>query len=254
LTWNQTAEDWQAVLTLNPESCFATEIGGALAATTTLHCYERGLGWIGMVLARPEFRRQGIARRLLRRVLDWAGETGIETVKLDATDQGQPLYESLGFRAERTVERWWRPGVVANSHAGRIPTAIVPYSEESWREYDREAFGADRSQVLRLLAQRGRSFATEGAYLCSRPGRVSSYLGPCVARNRESVRILIEQCIHTIPAASWAWDLFPENRNAVEISAGPGFSRQRQLLRMVRGKDLLEKPEWIYAIAGFELG
>jgi hypothetical protein len=65
---------------------------------------------------------------------------------------------------------------------------------------------------------------------------------------------LIEQCIHTIPAASWAWDLFPENRNAVEISAGLGFSRQRQLLRMVRGKDLLEKIECIYAIAGFELG
>jgi GNAT superfamily N-acetyltransferase len=252
--WNQTAEDWRALLSLNPESCFATEIGGTLAATTTLHCYGRRLGWIGMVLTKPEFRRRGAARRLLTRALDRAREMGIETVKLDATDQGQPLYESLGFHAEQTVERWSRPGFSVASPANLISTAVVSCSEGDWQKYDLEAFGADRSPVLRLLLERGPSFAAVGSYLFSRPGRVSSYLGPCVAMSRESARILIEQCIHSIPAANWAWDLFPENRNAAEIAAELGFSRQRRLLRMVRGRDLPDKADRIYAIGGFELG
>jgi GNAT superfamily N-acetyltransferase len=250
--WNQTREDWLAVLALNPESCFATEIGGILAATTTLHCYGRSLAWIGMVLTRQEFRRQGIAKHLLTRALAWAHEKGIETVKLDATDQGQLLYEKLGFREERTVERWSRPGVDGNS--GATPITIAPCSEDSWQKYDLEAFGADRSRLLRLLAARGPSFATHRGYLFSRPGRVSSYLGPCVAVNHQSARGLTEQWMRRIGATSWAWDLFPDNGHAAELAAELGFTRQRRLLRMGRGKDLPEKTEQIYAIAGFELG
>src|SRR2546430_8956029 len=37
----------------------------------------------------------------------------IETVKLDATDQGRPLYVKMGFRCEQSVERWSRTSSLA---------------------------------------------------------------------------------------------------------------------------------------------
>ena len=48
--WNQTLEDWQMLMALEPHSCLAIEADGQLVSTTTLLCYSRRLAWIGMVL------------------------------------------------------------------------------------------------------------------------------------------------------------------------------------------------------------
>ncbi len=45
----------------------------------------------------PAFRRQGIARRLMHIMIDWCRKEGFVRVDLHASDQGRPLYESLGF-------------------------------------------------------------------------------------------------------------------------------------------------------------
>ena len=108
--WNQTEEDWRTLLELSPDGCLAIEVDGHLAATTTLLCYGRRLAWIGMVLTKTEYQRRGFARRLMAHALETADTMGIATIKLDATDQGQPLYESLGFRSEQEIERWSRSG------------------------------------------------------------------------------------------------------------------------------------------------
>jgi len=104
--WNQTEDDWHTLRNLAPESCWVIEMDGKLAATTTLLCYGRRLGWIGMVLTSQEYRRRGLAKRLLTTVLAQADSIGIETLKLDATEQGRPLYEQFGFRSEQEIERW----------------------------------------------------------------------------------------------------------------------------------------------------
>src|SRR5215831_7863784 len=107
--WNQTEEDWHLLLELAPGTCFGIEIRGELASTTTLLCYGRRLGWIGMVLTKSGFQRRGLARKLLQHTLNVADKIGMETLKLDATDQGQHLYLQCGFREEHQIERWQRP-------------------------------------------------------------------------------------------------------------------------------------------------
>jgi GNAT superfamily N-acetyltransferase len=106
--WNQTQADWQTMLDVEPEGCFAVDGDDGLAATATLVRYGERLGWLGMVLTSAKYRRQGFARSLVVTALDYADECGVQAVKLDATDQGQPLYESVGFQAEASVERWSR--------------------------------------------------------------------------------------------------------------------------------------------------
>jgi len=49
------------------------------------------------VYTEPHFRRRGLARLLMREVLDWARATGIESVVLHAAPDGRPLYQELGF-------------------------------------------------------------------------------------------------------------------------------------------------------------
>jgi len=45
----------------------------------------------------PEFRRQGIAKRIVQTILKWIKEAGITIVTLHATNDAKNLYESLGF-------------------------------------------------------------------------------------------------------------------------------------------------------------
>ena len=65
--WNQTENDWLRLLRLEPNGCFCATIGDEVVATTTTTTYGHELAWIGMVLVDPEFRRLGIATRLMRR-------------------------------------------------------------------------------------------------------------------------------------------------------------------------------------------
>ena len=46
----------------------------------------------------PPYRRQGIARNLMKLVLDVVQREGITQVSLHASPQGRALYEELGFR------------------------------------------------------------------------------------------------------------------------------------------------------------
>lgn len=250
--WNQTADDWRMLIDLAPEGCLAIEVEGKLAATTTLLCYGRRLAWIGMVLTKKSYRGRGFARRLLTQALSLADQAGIETVKLDATDQGQPLYEKMGFRTEEAVERWTRPGT-GDTTGTRNPDGERP--AENWRMADHRAFGADRSELLEKLARRGQPpFVIDDSYWLTRPGRHSHYLGPSVCDAPRTARALIERALPTAGNRDCSWDLFPTNPDAAAIARDLAFTPTRRLQRMVRGKDLRADNDSIYAIAGFELG
>ena len=98
--WNQTIDDWQTLLRLDPLGCFGIEVDDRIVATTTLLCYGTRLAWIGMVLTMPDYRRLGFAQRLVQAALQRSAALKIASVKLDATPEGRPLYEKLGFQTE----------------------------------------------------------------------------------------------------------------------------------------------------------
>ena len=247
--WNQTADDWKMLIELSPQGCLAIEIDGEIASTATLTCYGTRLAWVGMVLTRIKHRGQGYAMRLLKETLRVADELGIESVKLDATDLGQPLYEKLEFRAEQPVERWWRAGH-ENANTKSTPEPAAP----NWQSADPDAFGVDRQALLEKLAQRNAPFTTGNSYLLARSGREISYLGPSVCEGPTTARRLMEHALQRPSEGGWFWDVMAANKSAISLMQDLGFGPKRHLLRMVRGKDVRGNESAIYALAGFELG
>lgn len=59
------------------------------------------------VYTEPAWRRKGIARALMQRIMEWAAAEGMDRVLLHASDAGRPLYQSLGFVP--TNEMRWFP-------------------------------------------------------------------------------------------------------------------------------------------------
>jgi len=249
--WNQTKDDWELLLRLDPQGCFGIEVEGRVVATTTLLCYGPQLAWIGMVLTKPDHRHMGFARRLMQAALERSARLKIPSVKLDATPDGQPLYEKLGFTTEQIVERWFRDA--SQVQKGETLSSDGPPAAVS-KEMDREAFGADRSEVLHGLAERNPPVATPAAFSFSRAGSRSRYLGPCVAADQQTARAVVEQTLRASPESSWYWDILAANEKAVALAQDFGFVRQRRLERMFFGGYLVTNDQLVYAIAGFELG
>jgi GNAT superfamily N-acetyltransferase len=249
--WNQTIQDWSMLIELSPDGCLGIDVDGDLVSTGTLFCYGRRLAWVGMVLTKVAFRGRGFARRILTELLRLADRKAIETVKLDATDQGQPLYEKLGFRVEQAVERWIRPGekgarLKANDAGQEL--------QHGWHDLDTTAFGTDRAFLLDRLARRRAPIVEKNCFALSRTGRENNFIGPCVASSSGVARGLIQSTLFAAQQGGWLWDLFVENKNATALATELGFAPQRHLMRMVRGNDLRGNEASVFALAGFEVG
>jgi len=186
---------------------------------------------------------------LMESALHRAADLKIESIKLDATAQGQPLYEKLGFKTEQIVERWFRNAGGANPD---IET-LAPSSQYSL-EMDVEAFGANRSTLLQNLAAQNLPLTSKEAHCFWRPGTRARYLGPCVAQTQKDARLVIKHTLQDSSESGWFCDLLSANKDAIQLAEEFGFAPQRRLERMVLGNGLPKNDEMVYAIAGFELG
>ena len=258
--WNQVEQDWLTVIGLAPRACWVCEKDGRVVGTVTAISYGRKLAWIGMMLVDPQFRRRGIGRSLMEHAVAYLDGAGVETIKLDATDMGYPLYRGLGFQDECRVERW--SGTVGPVSLESQSWDIRPVVEvDDVAALDQEAFGVSRTEVLRTLLQgcpQG-CFRTPDGYVMARPGSTAHYLGPCVARDRAQARMLIEKILSKHSGELMFWDVLPGNELAVQLAEGFGFTCARKLRRMWRpgvgeGSEIAANLAMQFAVAGFEFG
>jgi GNAT superfamily N-acetyltransferase len=258
--WNQTRADWERLLAWEPDGCFVAEEDGAVVGTVTTTTYGTRLAWVGMMLVDQARRGQGIGRRLLEHALDALDRRGIETVALDATPLGRPLYERTSFVDVLGLERYQgiAPSVVVPPGVRRLLPTDLPRIAA----LDETVFGVDRGQVLRdLIAAHPTVCFLVGAegvihgYGCRRPGARCWYVGPLVARDAATADILLRAALAGIGGEAVALDAFDANPDAVALAGGLGLRPIRPYARMARGQSMPSLDvERYYASAGPEIG
>lgn len=257
--WNQTESDWRTLLQLEPRGCFGAVLENQLVGTTTTTTYGSELAWIGMVLVRPENRRTGIASRLLETALRYL-DRKVSAVKLDATADGKHVYQRFGFEVESVVERWSRKGDPLVRFQCQ-PEQIDPDTHHQIVQLDRRAFGADRSQLLRLLFAnscvrpvviRNQADLVTG-YALARPGSDAAYVGPVVSSQQHDAVELLDRLLAQLPRNAVYIDLNRNWDDGEKLLIELGFEKQRDLIRMKRG---VANPtsSGVFAIAGPEVG
>ncbi len=230
--WNQTEADLKRLLDYEPNGCFIAEWRKIPAGTVATTTYGTDLGWIGMMLVHPDYRRRGLASALIGKSLEYLNERKIACIKLDATPAGRPVYERLGFQAEWAFERWERPGELAPA------VDLVPNRTFIAPECDPTIFGADRSRWLELLAKDSKVIVREKAFGMLRAGSRAAYLGPVASESPDAAEQIIQQLVGSVQGAMF-WDVPGPNAHAVKLAKELGFRPVRQLLRMWQGRRLI---------------
>jgi len=224
-------------------------------ATSILLPFLPEVDWVCMVLVEISCRRRGLGTRLLR----LATELSLKPVLgLDATDEGRPMYERLGFVALETITRYRRPG-----HDAVIPDRIQIETVSAARfgelltRFASGSGGMRRTLLQELIrAQKGNICVVRRESMLAvapiRPGRTSTQIGPIYAEDADSAADIL----HSI-AESRSEPLIVDtpDRQSEFATELPklGFVVSRRFIRMFRGAAPPPNP-FEFATAGPEFG
>lgn len=260
--WNQVESDWRIFLDFG--IVYAVRDAGRVVATAATLPYGGRFAWISMVLVAGDYRRRGLATRLLRHCIDDLTARNLVPV-LDATPEGREVYRGLGFIDGWGYRRLVLPRRVRNElSAAGTKIAVRPIDDAIFPTlcaYDATAFGADRSALLTRM--RGRLPSAdlvamrEGrvvGFLLGRDGRSANQLGPLVAEDDDVARALLARAL-VGPAPPLYVDLADAKENIGRALADYGFAMQRPLTRMLYRRDArFDDPQRTYAVVGPEFG
>jgi GNAT superfamily N-acetyltransferase len=147
--------------------------------------------WIAFMAVKPRLRGKGIGRAIMDRLMAEASSLGINTLRLDATNWGKPLYLNCGFEDEYRVLMYELLPTVSADRLGPMDVDISTTLHKWCLEMDREAFGDDRSKLLRQVVTRGGKVLTAGKV--GYGILWDEKIGPIIAEDLEAATAIVKQ-------------------------------------------------------------
>lgn len=253
--WNQTEADWRFMLAHGKGYGIEDENGKLIASTIVLP-YPPAVGWIGMVLVASEFRRRGLATRLVDRAIAAIRDAGHVPV-LDATPDGRTVYATMGFHDLEGIGRWRRSAAAPGQRQEAAALSMTDELADRGFRADGDTFGSDRRQLLADFRSRPEAISLAlpggGGWLWSRAGRTATQIGPIVAEHPNNAIALCTAALDRIDGGIIV-DVPDRETELTAFLRDRGFSLERKLTRMALNGDPATLGPSTRAIAGPELG
>jgi len=256
--WNQTEPDLRRFLTLAPDGCFVAESDGIGVGTVATWIFGP-VAWIGMMLVEQDHRGRGIGKRLMKQAIDWLESQRVETIRFDATPLGLPVYERLGFVRQFDLSRFGGTPDAPSCNGALSP--LEQSMHEDVLALDHQVTSTDRSRLLTVLFHQHpqesfvsrRDQAVTG-FITDRPGALATQIGPCSAIDAAAGRALLSRVLSRFRNHKVFVDIPHENIESLEFVRSAGLSARRGLTRMVRGREVCERIDSLWASSGPEKG
>jgi GNAT superfamily N-acetyltransferase len=248
--WNQNEADWRFFLTRGVVFG-ARDNDKNLIASAALLPYSSGNAWISMVLVTENWRRRGVATRLVDACLAAAAKQGF-TTWLDATPAGAAVYGPLGFEPTLQLRRLRLENAVSTK--AEAPQ-LSPCGIETFAAQDRRAMGFDRSTLLNELGARpgSRLLSNGQALAIVRHGRRARHIGPLFAGDPEQALALVNEIVWS-ETGPLLIDAVNEQEEFVKRLTNSGWCIERPFQRMRFGQPTALPAQLAFAVAGPEYG
>ena len=259
--WGYTRADFERLLALEPQGCFAARVGGKRVGMTCSTSYGK-VAFIGAVIVDPSVRGKHVGEALMNRTLAYLDASGVETVRLNAYLNVIPFYERLGFRGEYENVRY--RGKVAASGGIAGVRAATPEDLSAIAHFDSFYFGASRERLLaRLRGEFPQSFLVvrdEGGvrgYIVANVDGGSAEIGPWVVNPAlpEVAGNLLHALLDRLGPQEIGLTAPTPNEHHERMAGELRLETAFRTLRMYRGRDAYRGlPQGIFALAGLEKG
>jgi ribosomal protein S18 acetylase RimI-like enzyme len=217
------------------------------------------VGWIGAIVVAEAFRGRGFGRAMTEELIRRLRIAGCETISLEATDAGKPMYERLGFRV---VTRYHQ---LEAAYLPEPPTppegALVRSLERADLPFifalDRTASGEDRSAPLAALAESGGGWAITDEDTALRGFLLPAEraYGAIVAPRFEDGLFLLDLHRHVVGDGGHVRAGIPgEHEAAVRELEGRGWRETWRAPRLLLGPDVPWRPTWIWGQINSAMG
>ena len=246
--WNQNEADWRFFLSKGV--VFGMRDGKRLVATAALLPYSAGNAWISMVLVTADFRRRGIATRLVDACLNAATRRGL-TAWLDATPAGAAVYGPLGFIPTLQLRRLR----LAKAPEAKATRQLSAGNLEALVVRDASAMGFDRSTLLSEFAARSgsRVVSCGQAMALIRDGRTARHIGPLLADRADQALALVDAIVSS-GSGPWLIDAVHARDEFLNGLVRSGWNVERPFQRMRFGPATASPAQLPFAVAGPEFG
>ncbi|NJR76207.1 MAG: GNAT family N-acetyltransferase [Scytonema sp. CRU_2_7] len=255
---NSFQSELRRYLILQPDGWLVAESENTLIGMVGAVDYG-AFAYIGMMAVDPAFQRQGVAKRLMKQLLDWLDGRGCPLVLLDATEVGAKLYTQFGFVEDEptlvfqqidSLKSWCSDECVQQLNSADLARLTM---------FDAQIFGADRQAVFAtFLAE----IPERALFACNVDGQITGYLfaqastiGPWVASTPELAEALLASALNL------SFSDIPQvfvpgcNKAATSLLMRYGFSKQRVQRHMRRGNSTpLGQRCLLYGLASLSIG
>jgi GNAT superfamily N-acetyltransferase len=249
--WNQNEADWRFFLS-EGKMFGVRDHDGRVIATAALLPYASGNAWVSMVLVTENWRRRGLATRLVDACLDAAAKQRL-TTWLDATPAGATVYGPLGFAPTLQLRRLRLEKAVSTK--AEAPPSLSSCSIEQIIAQDRRAMGFDRSTLLTELGKRpgSRLLSSGEALALVRDGSKARHIGPLFADRADQALALVNEIVRS-GSGPLLIDAVNEQAEFLQGLTRSGWTIERPFQRMRFGRAAAQATKLPFAVAGPEYG
>jgi len=241
LNWNMAVEDFEFMVKLEPRGCFVLFHGSERLGICTSVSFGR-VGWFGNLVVKGGYRRGGAGSLLVRHVIGYLKNKGVETIGLYAYPHLIRFYESFGFESDiyflvlqgkavflRTE------GKVRKTKKQDVPEVI---------NFDSQCFGVNRKKLLEPILLDAGNFsyiATENngiaGYIAAKVYDKMAEVGPliCHANQVEAAVILLKTILSGLNGLAVSICIPKKETTLLNMLSKAGFKEDFRVVRMFLG-------------------
>jgi N-acetylglutamate synthase-like GNAT family acetyltransferase len=244
--WEYDLSDVSRILEIDPEDSVSAISCGEIVGGTTVACHI-GRGVLGHVVVKDGWRKKGIGKSMMIKVIEKLDAKGIAIIELYSVPHAVEFYRQLGFHkiGDLMIFVGSIKTPVATVRSNAEIGDLTARDLERVKELDRRIVGFDRGNIIEKLMlpnlRQSVGLFEEGKLIGFALGRLSAdsaEIGPWIMErpNKNDAAALFTAAMDRVGNRKTFIEVPDENKIALRIVVESGLNPQYPVQRFVRTK------------------